>query len=188
MLALYTFAAFAHNNSNAQIDTLKLQVDTSRNVYYQKTVRVAANIMAEQIYDRVLQFMAAKNFVQSYSDDQGTKLIFTTSQDLNVNAVYIGDDNDGVDPYTTQFAITLDIKDGRYRYTINNVVFFIPTATYNKRETFFDIYLKATNTDSKRVAKSAKALIASFERYLDALTNELHQRIEQKAAMYNSKF
>jgi len=173
---------------NAPADTLKLQADSSHNVYYQKTVRVNSNIMAPQIFDRAVQFAAGKNFVQNYADDQEWKLIFTSSQDLNINQVYVGDDNDAVDPYSVQFAITLDLKNGRYRYTINNVVFFIPNNNYNKRETLFDIYLKANNTDSKRVARNAKALIASFERYLSALTDELHQQIEQKATMYSPKF
>lgn len=192
ILALLTVTTFAGSNrapkSNTLIDTVKIQVDASNNVYYQKTVKVTGGIMVDQIYNRTLQFMAAKNFVQTYGDDQEWKLIFTTSQDLNINPVYIGDDNDTVEPYTVQLAIMLDMKNGSYRYTINNVVFSIPTATYNRRETLFDMFTKATNTSSKRVAKNAKALIASFERYLGSLTDELHQGIEQKALMYNPQF
>jgi hypothetical protein len=182
----YSYAST--NKVNPPIDTIKLRVDSNNNTYYQKSVKVAGNIMASQIYERTLQFMAAKNFVQTYGDDQQWKLIFTTSQDLNINTVYVGDDNDEVDQYAVQFAITVDMRNGRYRYTINNVLFFLPAGSYNKRETLFDVYVKATNTESKRVAKNNKLLLASFERYLATLTDELHQGIEQKAVMYNPKF
>lgn len=168
-------------------DSVKLKADSS-NAYYQKVVNVDNNITEGIMYGRVLQFMAAKNIQQTYGYQEEGKLIFTTTQDLNINRVYVGDDNDIVDPYTVQFAITLDLKNKAYRYTIHNVVFFTPSATGNKRETLYDVYTKATNTDSRRVAKNAKKLIESFERYITTLTNELYQGVEQKTAIYNSKF
>jgi hypothetical protein len=173
---------------NLQYDTLKLRADSNRNVYYQKTVTTQINLTADRIYERVIQFMAAKNMVQTYGDDQQWKAIFSTTQDLNTNPVYIGDDNDTVDPYSAQFAVIVDIKNGRYRYTVNNILFFIPTVSGNRRETLYEMYAKATNTDSKRVAKNARMLIMSFERYLSVFTDELRQGIEQTAPMYNSKF
>jgi len=187
-LTFFTFTAFAANNFSVADTTIKLQADTNNNVYYQRTVKVADNIIIPQIYERILQLMAAKNFTQNYNDDREWKLIFTTTQDLNINRVYVGDDTDGVDPYTVQFAITFDIKNGRYRYTINNVLFFIPNNGFNKRETFSEIYRKATNTGSKRIARNANTLIASFERYLSVLTDDIRQSVERKADMYSSKF
>jgi len=169
------------------IDTVKLQVDGS-NAYYQKTVKVDSNITESMIYVRALQFMAAKNFQQNYGYEQDGKMICTTTQDLNINEIYIGDDADEVDPYTVQFSITLDMKNKRYRYTVSNVVFFRPTDSGNRRLTLFDMYTKASNTDSKRVAKDAKKLIASFEKYLSTFTTELYADIEQKSMIHNSKF
>jgi hypothetical protein len=164
-------------------DTVKLIADSERNVYYQNTVFVKG-ITVDMIYTRAVQFMAAKNIQLNYGYEQDGKLIFTTTQDLNINRNYVDDDNDMVIPYTAQFSITLDLKNGGYRYTINNVVFFFPTQSGNKRATLFDIYIKATNTDSKRIARNAKTMIAAFERYLETLTSELRAGIEQKTTMY----
>jgi hypothetical protein len=166
-------------------DSVKLQVE-GEHAYYQQAVK-ADSIPEAIIYVRAIQFMASKNFQQNYGYEEEGKLIFTTAQDLNVNPVYVGDDDDQLDPYTVQFSITLDLKNRLYRYTISNVVFFRPTADGNKRETLYEMYVKETNTDSRRVAKDAKKLIGSFERYLDNLVSELHEGIEQKSSIY-SKF
>jgi len=167
-------------------DTIKLKIEGTH-AYYQKTVK-ADSIPEGLMYVRVVQFMASKNFQQNYGYMEEGKLIFTTTQDLNINAAYIGDDNDVVNPYTIQFAITLDLKNGKYRYTISNMVFFFPTANGNKRETMFDIYLKANNSDSRRMQRAYKSIIDSFERYLGTLTEELQDGIEQNSTMYNPKF
>jgi len=198
MLAPISFITFAENNkasayyvnrsiNNPQTDSVKLQID-GNNAYYQKVVKVDSNITESMIYGRALQFTASKNFQQNYGYEQEGKLIFTTTQDLNINIVYVGDDSDVLEPYTVQFALTLDLKNGSYRYTIHNVLFYIPEANGNRRETLYDIYTKATNTESKRVAKNAKKLIESFERYIATLTGELYEGIEQKSLIYKSKF
>jgi hypothetical protein len=168
-------------------DSVKL-IAEGEHAYYQKTVN-ADSIPEGLIYIRAIQFMAAKNFQQNYGYQQEGKLIFTTSQDLNVNAVYVGDENDAVNPYNTQFSIILDLKNGRYRYTISNVVFFLPTDNGNKRETLYDIYLKASgNGESRRMEKVYKSIIDSFERYIASLVTELREAVEQKLNVYNSKF
>jgi hypothetical protein len=167
-------------------DSVKLQIDNG-NAYYQKVVKVDSSIKVSNIYIRALQFMASKNFQQNYGYDQEGKLIFTTTQDLNINTVSPTDDND-VEQYTTQFSITLDMKNGRYRYTINNIVFFMPTQTGNRRLTLYDMYQKMTNKDSRRIARDARAVIASFERYITTLTNDLHDDIEHKLLIHSSKF
>jgi len=149
---------------------------------------VDSNITESMIYGRALQFTASKNFQQNYGYEEEGKLIFTTTQDLNINTVYVGDDSDLLEPYTVQFALTLDLKNGSYRYTIHNVLFYIPEGNGNKRETLYDVYTKATNTESKRVAKNAKKLLESFERYITTLTGELYDGIEQKSLIYKSKF
>ena len=46
------------------------------------------------IYLRAIQFMASKNFQQTYGYQEEGKLIFTTTQDLNNNLVYVSDNND----------------------------------------------------------------------------------------------
>jgi hypothetical protein len=185
------FAALAQNKSATSADSVMLEDSVKLKVanehaYYQKAVK-ADSIPEAIIYVRAVQFMASKNFQQNYGYEEEGKLIFTTTQDLNVNPVYAGDDNDILDPYTVQFSFTLDLKNRLYLYTINNVVFFRPTAGGNKRETLYDMYLKENNTESRRVAKDAKKLIESFERYLNTLVNELHEGIEQKSSIY-SKF
>jgi hypothetical protein len=198
ILAFISLTAFAKNDfackyidtgsvRKQQNDSVKLKVEDN-NAYYQKAVKLDSNITEPMIYVRALQFMASKNIQQNYGYQEEGKLIFSTVQDLNINRVYVGDNDEAVQPYSVQFAITLDIKNGRYRYTISNVVFFLPTETGNKRETLNDVYLKATNTDSRRIARDAKNLITSFERYITTLTSELYDNIEQKLAMYKSKF
>jgi hypothetical protein len=179
--------ATKNNQTTAHPDSVKL-VAEGQHVYYQKVVKVDS-IPEGLIYLRAIQFMAAKNFQQNYGYQQEGKLIFTTSQDLNVNLVYIGDENDAVNPYNAQFSIVLDLKNGRYRYTVNNVVFFLPTENGNKRETLYDVYLKSTgNGESRRMEKVYKSIIDSFERYISSLVTELREAIEQKLTVYNSKF
>jgi hypothetical protein len=189
-LASASFSAVANDGTlstaGAQADTMKLQVD-NRDAFYKQTVK-ADSLSVDLIFNRTIQFMAAKNFTQTYGYEEEGKLIFTTSQDLNINPVYVGDDNDIIDPYTAQFAVILDIKPGVYRYIITNVVFFHPAGSFSKRETLLDIYSKATNTESKRVARNAQKLISSFEKYLHTLVDDLYQGIEQKSVMYSSKF
>jgi hypothetical protein len=192
LIVAFAFASFtAFSNSSllaaAKIDSIKLQTDTKGNAFYKQTVKVDT-LAVDLIYNRAVQFMAAKNFTQTYGYEEEGKLIFTTSQDLNINPVYVGDDNDTVEPYNVQFAVILDIKPGAYRSIVTNVVFYLPAVSYNKRETLFELNAKATNTDSKRVARSAQKLITSFEKYLNTLTGELYEGIEQKSVMYNSKF
>src|SRR5258707_14283065 len=119
-------------------DSVKLQVEHN-NAYYQNVIKLDSNITEPTIYIRTLQFMASKNIQQTYGYQEEGKLIFSTTQDLNINRAYIGDDNETVEEYSVQFAITLDLKKGRYRYTINNVVFFLPTENGNRRENLNDI-------------------------------------------------
>lgn len=167
-----------------QNDDVKLQVDGT-NAYYQRVVKLDSTIKVSAIYIRSLQFMASKNFQQNYGYEEEGKLIFTTAQDLNVNDAF--DDNETVDPYTVQFAITIDMKNSRYRYTIHNVVFYRPTETGNRRLTLYDMYLKEGG-DSRRISKDAKKLVASFEKYITKLTDELHENIEQKSIIHSTKF
>lgn len=178
-------AKFPFNTS--QIDTVKLITDGNR-VFYQQTIKVDSNIKEPIIYLRTVQFMAAKNITQTYGYQQEGKLIFSTFQDLNINRAFVGDDSENVQTYSVQFAIIVDIKNGRYRYTIQNIIFFLPTDYGNRRETMSDIYEKATNTDSRRIAREAKSLIYSFERYITSLTNELNEDIEQKSVLCKSNF
>jgi hypothetical protein len=185
----------ANNNTVATVnnaiethpDSVKL-ITEGEHAYYQKTVKTDS-LPEGIIYVRAIQFMAAKNFQQNYGYEQEGKLIFTTSQDLNINAVYVGDENDPVNPYNVQFSVILDLKNGRYRYTVDNVVFFFPTENGNKRETLYDIYLKATsNGESRRMEKVYLSIIDSFEKYIGTLLTELRGAIEQKLTIYNSKF
>ncbi len=197
LLAFIICTSYAQNgnvrtyqvNSTAtrpEIDSVKLQID-GNNAYYQKTVKVDSGIKVSMIYLRALQFMAAKNFQENCGYEQEGKQIFTTSQDLNINPVTTGNDLDNVEVYTVQFAITIDMKNGRYRYTVHNVVFFRPTETGNMRLTLFDMHQKATG-ESRSVSKDARKVIASFERYLSTLTAELYEGIEHKSAIYQPKF
>ena len=167
-------------------DSVKLQVD-GKSVYYQKVVKVDSSIKVSDIFIRALQFMAGKNFQQTYGYQQEGKLIFTTTQDLNINPVTTGTDLDNVEQYTVQFAITIDMKNGRYRYTVHNIVFFRPTDGGNSRLTLYDLNQKATG-ETKWVAKDARKVITSFERYLSTLTTELNEGIEHKSAIYQPKF
>lgn len=168
-------------------DSVKLIVE-GNNAYYQKTVKVDSGIKVSTIYINALQFMAAKNFQQNYGYQQEGKLIFTTTQDLDINPVKVTDDSDDVDPYTVQFAIIIDMKNGRYRYTIQNVVFFMPTVNGNRRLTLYDMYQKVVNKDSRRISKAARNVITSFERYITSLTDELYINVEHKAPVFNPKF
>jgi hypothetical protein len=197
-IACITLNTYAHQEGTVKIpedntgpvkpaaDSVKLQID-GNNAYYQKIIKVDSSIKVSDIFLRVLQFMAGENFQQTYGYQQEGKLIFTTTQDLNINPVTTGTDLDNVEQYSVQFAITIDIKNGRYRYTIHNVVFFRPTDSGNSRLTLYDMHQKATG-DTKWVAKDAKKVITSFERYLETLTAELNEGIGYQSAIYKPKF
>jgi hypothetical protein len=169
------------------VDSVKMIVDTGTMAYYQKTVKVDSTIKISTIYTRTLEFMAAKNFQQTYGYEQERKLIFTTTQDLNTNPVY-GGENDDPETYSVQFSITLDMRNGRYRYTISNVLFFLSSQSGNRRIPLYDLYLKETGGESRRIEKNTKNIIDSFERYLVTFTTELHTEIQHKGAIYNQKF
>ena len=168
-------------------DSVKLIIEGT-NAFYQKTVKVDTGIDVGLIYVRGLQFMAAKNFQQNYGYEEEGKLIFTTTQDLNANAVSTGYDLENVDVFTVQFAVTLDMKKQRYRYTIHNVIFYRPTESGNRRLTLYEMYQKALNGDSRGVKKDAKKVIDAFEKYIGTLSSELYESVQHKASIYDPKF
>ena len=167
-------------------DSIKITVEGTQ-AYYQKVFKTDTGIKVSTIYRRTLQFMAAKNFQQNYGYEQEGKMILTSAQDLNANPNY-ANDNDNPDPYTVQFAITVDMRNGHYRCTINNINFYLPTDNGNRRMTLYELYLKETGNESRRTQKEARMLIESFERYLITLTNDLFTEVEHKAPIYNPKF
>jgi hypothetical protein len=170
-----------------QGDSVKLTIDGT-SAYYQRTVKVDTSIGVSLIYLRTLQFMAAKNFQQTYGFQQEGKEIFTTTQDLNTNPFTTGNYSDNIDVFTVQFAVTVDMKKQRYRYTIHNVIFYQPTETGNLRMTLYQMYLRATNGDSRSIKRDSKKVIDAFERYISSLTAELRESIDHKAMIYNTKF
>jgi hypothetical protein len=193
-LTFITFIGYAQDetgkNSSVvmpQGDSVIMKIDGT-NAYYQKTVKVDTGIGISLIYLRTLQFMAAKNFQQTYGFEQEGKEIFTTTQDLNTNPFTIGNYSDNIDPFTVQFAITVDMKKQRYRYTIHNVTFYRPTETGNLRMSLYEMYLRATNGDSRSIKKDSKKVIDAFEKYISSLTAELRESIDHKAMIYNTKF
>jgi len=179
-----------HNKKAAAVrilDSVQLVTDSNGMAYYQKAIKLDSTIKLSTIYTRVLEFMAARNFQQTYGYEQQGKLIFTTSQDLNMNANY-GGENDDPETYSVQFSISLDMRNGRYRYTINNVLFFLGSQSGNRRMPLYNLYQKVLNGDSRRMQKNTRNLLESFERYLVGLTTDLHTEIEHKAPIYNQKF
>lgn len=170
-----------------QGDSVIIKID-GNTAYYQKSVKVDTSIGVSLIYLRTLQFMAAKNFQQTYGYEQEGKEIFTTTQDLNTNPFTIGNYSDNIDPFTVQFAVTVDMRKQRYRYTIHNVTFYRPTETGNLRMSLYEVYLRATNGDSRSIKKDSKKVIDAFERYISSLTAELRESIDHKALIYNTKF
>lgn len=177
-----------HNQAGSFIaDSVKMIVDTGSRAYYQKTIKIDSTIKISTIYTRTLEFMAAKNFQQTYGYEQEGRLIFTTSQELNTNPEY-GGDNDDPQSYSVQFSIMVDMHNGRYRYTISNIIFYLGSQSGNRRMPLYDLYLKETSGESRRIEKNAKKIIDSFERYLTTLTTELHTEIQHKGVIYNPKF
>lgn len=185
---LIVWALTAYCRPYADNDSIKLKIEGTTG-YYMQTIKVDSGISEHRIYQRTLEFMAGKNFQQNYGYDEEGKLICTTVQDLNIDEATPTQEADlDEGQYTIQFTITVDMKNRRYRYTINNIVFFIPTSLGNRRLTMYEMYQKATNTDSRRVARDSQKYIASFERYIGSLTDELYQAIEQKRAIDSNKF
>lgn len=167
-------------------DSVKMTIDGT-NAYYQQVIKADTGIAVSAIYIRALQFMAAKNFQQNYGYEEEGKLIFTSTQDLNTNVFSTGN-SENVDVFTVQFAITIDMKKQRYRYTIHNVLFFRPTETGNQRLTLYEMYLRETNGESRYIKKDAKKIIDAFEHYIGHLTAELKESINHTAVIYDTKF
>lgn len=192
-LALTTLASHAQDETTktapplAQADSVTLKIDGA-NAYYQKTVKVDTGIGVNLIYLRTLQFMAAKNFQQTYGFEEEGKEIFTTTQDLNTNVFTTGNYSDNIDVFTVQFAITIDMKKQRYRYTIHNVIFYRPTETGNLRLTLYEMYLRQTNGESRYIKKDSKKVIDAFEKYIGTLMSDLKESINHKASIYDTKF
>ena len=193
-LAFVAFTGYAQDETGKngvvlmpQGDSVIMKID-GNTAYYQKSVKVDTGIGVSLIYLRTLQFMAAKNFQQTYGFEQEGKEIFTSTQDLNTNPFTIGNYSDNIDPFTVQFAVTVDMRKQRYRYTIHNVTFYRPTETGNLRMSLYEVYLRATNGDSRSIKKDSKKVIDAFERYISSLTAELRESIDHKAMIYNTKF
>src|ERR1700744_270371 len=163
-LALAFCAVTAYCSPYAANDSIKLKTEGTT-AYYMQTIKVDSGITEHKIYQRTLEFMAGKNFQQNYGYDEEGKLICTTVQDLNTN-MFSPTNEETVDPYTVQFTITVDMKNRRYRYPISNIVFYVPDEGGNRRLSMYEMYQKATNTDSRRIAREAQKLISSFERYI----------------------
>ena len=177
-----------HSVKASAPDSIDLKIENN-NAYYQKTFKVDSNIKVSTIYTRVLEFMAAKNFQQNYGYEQEGKIIFTSAQDLNMSSGTAFENYEaGPFPYTVQFAFSVDMKNGRYRCTISNVIFFLPSDAGNWRTNLSVVYEKMTGNGSRRIKTYAKSLIDSFEKYLIDLTNGLYNEVEHKADIYNSKF
>lgn len=170
-----------------QGDSLMLKID-GNTAYYQKTVKVDTGIGVNLIYVRALQFMAAKNFQQTYGFEEEGKEIFTTTQDLNTNAFTLGNYAEDIDVFTVQFALTIDMKKQRYRFTVHNIVFFRPTESGNLRLSLYEMYLRETNGESRSIKKDSKKVIDAFQKYIGLLTAELKESINHKAAIYDTKF
>jgi len=181
------YAGYNNLAASPTADSVKMIVDTGSMAYYQKTVKIDSAIKISTIYTRTLEFMAAKSFQQTYGYEQEGKLIFTTAQELNTNPEY-GGDNDDPQSYSVQFSIMIDMRNGRYRYTISNIIFYLGSQSGNRRMPLYDLYLKETSGESRRIEKNAKKIIDSFERYLVTLTTELHAEIQHKGVIYNPKF
>jgi hypothetical protein len=170
-------------------DSVKIKLDEDNNAYYQKVVTLDTGITVSLIYVRALEFMAAKNFQQNYGYEQDGKLIFTSTQDLNANPNFQGLENDSPETFTVQFAIVLDMKNGRYRYTIHNVVFFMSTENGNRRQTLYEVYQKSNDKDARRYAREASGrMMRAFEKYIVSLTGELQTYIQNKSAVADAKF
>jgi hypothetical protein len=173
------------NGTTATVhDSIRMQVDSNM-AWYQKAFKTDSNIKISMIYLRALQFMAAKNFQQSYGYEQEGKMIFTSTQDLNPT---LPGNYDELQIFTVQFAVTIDIKNARYRTTIHNVTFYLPAETGNRRLTLKEMNQRAVFGNSKAVRKEAARIMESFERYLVSLTNELYVEVEHKAVIYDPKF
>ncbi|HTI57989.1 hypothetical protein [Mucilaginibacter sp.] len=165
-------------------DSIRLQIDSNM-AWYQKTFKTDSDIKVSKIFLRALQFMAAKNFQQNYGYEPEGKMIFTTTQDLNPTQP---GNYDELQIYTVQFAVTIDIKNARYRTTIHNVTFYLPSETGNRRLTLKEMNQRAVFGSSRSVRKEAARIMESFERYLVGLTNELYVEVEHKAIIYDPKF
>lgn len=145
-------------------------------IKYQKVIEVDSTVTQEQIYLNAREWAAAK-FVDS---DEVIKL---DTKDKLVFKGYIESEPHGIgveDP-KLWFLLTIDIKDGKFRYTLTDVVYNFYITIYNKKhetnegfETWMgNIKAKEGSGKYKRLRKECLQVHSRLNIMLAAMKNDI---------------
>lgn len=143
--------------ANAQKDTLFYKVDTAGQIaYIQDVFKLNTSLNKSELFKRSKQFIASNvtssSLQLNYDNVDDGKLIFTQTQNLLIPQGV------GSLPYEVKYTFTIEVKDAKVRYTVNNIEFAYKTIVGSilKRVTAYDEWYeckggKRYNNDTKRL-------------------------------------
>jgi hypothetical protein len=145
-------------------------------LYYGEVVKVDTALTAADLYKDAKVFISKLSLLSTnFTTDDKTSLIIAdvTEKGGFKNATGIGSD----EPMTLKYTIKLELKQGRYRYTFDNIVITYSEGDKSTAHTLYDLDKSASgvlgNPRSKRVLK---AMDAEFESNINLLTNTMKKK------------
>ncbi len=145
-------------------------------LYYGEVVKVDTALTAADLYKDAKVFISKLMLISSsFTTDDKTSLIIAdvTEKGTFKNATGIGSE----EPMTLKYTIKLELKQGRYRYTFDNIIVNYEESGKNIAHTLYDLDKSASgvlgNPRSKRVLKAMDAL---FLGNIELLTNTMKKK------------
>lgn len=164
------------NKKTEDVPRIELKTDSSIG-YYQEVVKLDTSYTETMLYKRAKQWVSStltSNSIQlNYDSMSEGKLIFTSEQNLYIPQGV------GTLPFIVRYAFTLEIKDGRYRYTINNIEFGFTTLLFSHGERQ-PIYQEWKDCNFGKNYNNHYKRIYALENHLMALTDALNGLMIQK--------
>ena len=167
-------------------DALYLIADeVNKRAYYQETIKVDSSSKKSSIYDKVKQWaasvLASTSIQLSYDKPEEGKLVFSMVENLYIPQGF------GSIPFECRYTYTIDIKDAKYRYTVDNIEFGYLTLMLRngKRETLYSQYLDCGRGDDYN--NSLKRIL-SFQKHIKMQTDNLQNLVNQSSLATKTDF
>lgn len=160
---------------------LTLRIDTAnKTAYYQNIVKIDTAILIDELQNRVKQFIA-NNIAGALAQIENNKVVYTTIQNLFIPQGV------GSMEFQVKYTMTIEIKQGKYRYTVNNIEIGYETLVirHGKRETLYTEYFACNN--GQQYDNHLKRIV-SLEKHLKDIENVLYTVMSQKSKMTASDF
>jgi hypothetical protein len=147
-------------------------------VYYGDVVKVDTSFTATDLYKSAKMFITklALTNTKITADDKAAGLV---TADVEEKATFKTQTGIGSEPMTLKYSIKLELKQGRYRYTFDNIqITYLDNNDKNTVRTLYDIDKERTsgllgNGRDKRIIKAMDALFLSK---IDLLTGTMKKK------------